>query len=125
MSSAMNKESEVHMGRYKCRNRWWQVCTANVGDGKSEALDMPMDCMLEAMSQVGGQYTVGLEADRYHYQQGGTNASAVDRFRFCDGYLSVVCSEASRVLAAAQAREKARAVSTKGERAMARRGGRL
>ena len=104
MLSAVNKECVVHMGRYKCKNRWWQVCTANVGDGKSEALDIPMECMLEAMHNVGSQYTVGVAADRYHYQQGGTNASAVDRFRFCDGYLSVVCSEASRVLAAAQAK---------------------
>ena len=104
MLSAINKDCEVHMGRYKCKNRWWQVCTANVGDGKSEALDMPMECMMEAMGDVGGQYTVGAKADRFHYQQGGTNASAVDRFRVCDGYLAVVCSEASRILAAGQAR---------------------
>eukprot|EP00959_Pyramimonas_sp_CCMP1952_P294879 6167254-Pyramimonas_sp.AAC.1 len=108
MMSAVNKECEVHMGRYKCRNRWWNVCTANVGDGKSEAVDMPMGCMFEAMGDVGGQCTVGAQANRYHYQQGGTNASAVSRFRFCDGYLAIVCSEASRVLAPGQAKGQVR-----------------
>lgn len=104
MLSAVNKLLVVNMGRYACKNRWWLVCTANIGDGKSEAQQIQRDCMLKTMQNVGSQYTVVDRADRYRYQQGGTNGSAVDRLRSCDGYLGIFCSEAAHVLAPGQAR---------------------
>ena len=39
MLSILDKNFEVDMHSYKCRNRWWYVGTAGSAEGKSPALD--------------------------------------------------------------------------------------
>ena len=41
---------------------------------------------------------VGQHEDRFHYQQSGTTAGAIDKLRTCQGYLTLYCSGAGRCL---------------------------
>ena len=102
VNSVLHKEYAVEMGRWKSKSRHWWVGTANVGEGKSPGMKHFVNAMIEVLEELQPQ-AVGEAADRFHFQQSGTTASAIDKLRSCDAYLAVYCPDAVRCLCPAAA----------------------
>ncbi|MCP4243202.1 MAG: hypothetical protein GY772_21820, partial [bacterium] len=102
INSVFNKKYHVRMGRWMSKSRHWWAGTANVGEGKSPGLKSFVSAMVDVLTANLAQ-AVGYASDRFHYQQSGTTASAVDKLRSCDGYLTICCPDATRCLCPAAA----------------------
>ena len=104
LTSVLNKDAYLQMGRFKTKNRLWSLLVANVGTGKSMTLDVLRKACEESCKDVGGQYTVGFAADGFHYMESSSHATAREKARFCNGYLCLAIADVSRNLDRAQAR---------------------
>ena len=107
LSAMLNKKTYVQLGRFKNKNRLWSLCVANVGEGKSQAIDELRKASETCCREVGSVYTVGLASDGFHFVESTTNATALEKVRFCDGYMCVAMGDASRALDKTAARGKA------------------
>ena len=87
----------MKLGRWKSKSRHWWVGTATVGEGKSVAMKALADDMVAVLTEH-SQFAYGSVDDRWHYQQSGTTAGAVDKLRTCNAYLCVYCPDAGRCL---------------------------
>ena len=103
LHSTLNKHAYVKLGRFKSKSRHWWVGTADVGEGKSVAMKDLVDDLIATLAR-NTAFAVGTSSDRFHYQQSGTTAGAVDKLRTCEGYLTVYCPDAGRCLSAAAAK---------------------
>ncbi len=88
------------MGRWKSKSRHWWVGTAKVGEGKSPGMKHFVNAMVDVLSEC-RPHAVGNKGDRFHFQQSGTTAAAIDKLRCCDAYLAVYCPDAGRCLSPA------------------------
>ena len=89
-------------GRWKTKNRCWTAATADIGQGKSPA----MEPLLEAMKKVLRRrpaFAMGSSVDGFHYQKASTTASAVLKLRQCHGYLTLCSYESGMCLSPALA----------------------
>jgi hypothetical protein len=102
VKSLYNKYFHGRMARWKSKSRHWWVGAANVGEGKSPGMKRFVDLMVEVLA-ANRPHAVGHAADRFHYQQSGTTASAIDKLRTCDAYLCVCCPDATRCICPAAA----------------------
>ena len=102
LNSVFHKSFHVKLGRWKSKNRHWMAATANVGEGKSPGLKAFIALIIEVLSELPDR-AVGVESDRYHYQQGSTSAAAIDKLRACLAYLTMYSPDATRVLCPAAA----------------------
>ena len=102
LHSVLHKHTYVKLGRWKSKSRHWWVGVANVGEGKSEGMKAFTDDMVDALHKHSA-FAVGSADDRYHFQQSGTAAGAIDKLRACAAYLTVYCSDAGRCLSRAAA----------------------
>ena len=102
LNSVFHKSFHVKLGRWKSKNRHWMAATANVGEGKSPGLKAFIALIIEVLSELPDR-AVGVESDRYHYQQGSTSAAAIDKLRACLAYLTMYSHDATRVLCPAAA----------------------
>ncbi|CAE7708139.1 unnamed protein product [Symbiodinium sp. CCMP2592] len=98
VNSLFHRRLCVNLGKFpESRSRYWFSGTGNVGDGKSPAVK-PLVALLDSVLEERSHLCVGTAADRFHYQQSGTTAAAVDKLRHCEGYLTVHADEAGRCL---------------------------
>ena len=98
VNSLFHRRLCVNLGKFpESRSRYWFSGTGNVGDGKSPAVK-PIVALLDSVLEERSHLCVGAAADRFHYQQSGTTAAAVDKLRHCEGYLTVHADEAGRCL---------------------------
>ena len=74
-----HKTYHVKMGRWKSKSRLWWVGTANVGEGKSTGMKHLANIMVQVLTENSTK-----AADRFRFQQSGTKASAIDKFRWCE-----------------------------------------
>jgi len=95
--SVLNKDFVLTMGKWKSKSRHWWNGIANVGEGKSAAMKMFVDDMIEVLKSE-SSLAVGAAEDRFHFQQSGTTAGAIDKLQTCQGYLVMYCSDAGRCL---------------------------
>ena len=58
---------------------------ANIGDGKSPGMKCFVNTMVDVLS-ANMRHAVGYPSDRFHFQQSGTSASAIDKLLNCDGF---------------------------------------
>jgi len=100
--SILHKHSYLLMGRWKSRSRHWWNGVALIGEGKSMSMKAFTDDMVDTLREFSA-FAVGSAEDRFHYQQSGTTASAVDKLRAAEAYLTVYCSDAGRCLSKAAA----------------------
>ena len=96
LTSVLNKDAYLQMGRFKTKNRLWSLLVAVVGTVKSTTLDVLRQACEETCKDVGSQYTVGVAADGFHYMESSSHATAREKARFCDGYLCLTIADASR-----------------------------
>lgn len=66
---------------------------ANVGEGKSTATTRIVALLQDVLAKDPHLWP-GLDAERFHYQQGSTSAFGRDKFRACVGYSTVYSDEA-------------------------------
>lgn len=97
MHSVLHKHTYAKVGRWKSKSRYWWVGVANVGEGKSQGMKALTDDMVAALSKHSA-FAAGHSHDRFHFQQSGTTAAAIDKLRTCCGYLCIYCSDAGRCL---------------------------
>jgi hypothetical protein len=102
INSVLNKTAFVRMGRWKSRSRHWWVGTANVGKGKSPGMKTFVNVMIEVLSRNASK-AVGFAGDRFQFQHSGITASALDKLRASQAYLTIYCPDATRVLCPAVA----------------------
>lgn len=100
--AVLHKHTYVKMGRWKSKSRHWWVGTDNVGEGKSISMKSLVDTMVSALAECSA-HACGVESDRFHVQQYGTTAAAIDKLRSADGYLCIYCPDAGRCLCMAAA----------------------
>ena len=68
-----------------------------------------MKCFVNTMVDVlsaNMRHAVGYPSDRFHFQQSGTSASAIDKLLNCDGFLAICCPDATRCLCPAAATQR-------------------
>ena len=100
--SVLRKELYVQLNGRKTKNRYWTAATADIGQGKSPA----MEPLLEAMKKVLRRhpaFAMGSSVDGFHYQKASTTASAVLKLRQCHGYLTLCSDESGMCLSPALA----------------------
>ena len=102
VNAVFHKTYHVRMARWKSKSRHWWVGTANIGEGKSPGMKHFVNTMIEVL-EANQAHAVGHPGDRFHFQQSGTTASALDKMRSCDAYLAVYCPDATRCLCPAAA----------------------
>ncbi|CAE7248252.1 unnamed protein product [Symbiodinium sp. CCMP2592] len=79
----------VNLGEFpESRSRYWFSGTGNVGDGNSPAVK-PLVALLDSVLEERSHLCVGAAAYRFHYQQSGTTAAAVDKLRLRSGETDV------------------------------------
>ena len=87
LSAMMHKNTYLQLGRFLNKNRMWSLCVANVGEGKSQAIDELRKAADKCCRDAGSAYTVGSASDGFHCLESSTNATALEKVRFCDGYM--------------------------------------
>ena len=107
LSAMMHKNTYLQLGRFRNKNRMWSLCVANVGEGKSQAIDELRKAADKCCRDAGSAYTVGSASDGFHFLESSTNATALEKVRFCDGYMCIAMGDASRALDKAAAKGKA------------------
>ena len=95
MHSVLHKHTYAKIGRWKTKSRHWWAGVANVGEGKSQGMKAFTDDMVDAL-RAHSAFAAGQSHDRFHFQQSGTTAGAIDKLRACNGYLCIYCSDAGR-----------------------------
>ena len=68
-----------------------------------------MKCFVNTMVDVlsaNMRHAVGYPSDRFHFQQSGTSASAIDKLLNCDGFFAICCPDATRCLCPAAATQR-------------------
>ena len=93
INAIFNKEYHVQMGRWNTKSGHWWLGTAIVGECKSPGMKHFINVMVEVLEKH-QHHAVGFTRDRFHFQESGTSASAIDKLRACDGYLTVDCPDA-------------------------------
>ena len=103
VSSILHKELHVRLNaRWNTRNRYWTAATADIGQGKSPAMQPLFDAM-ERVLRRNPSFAVGAANDNFHFQQASTTASAVLKLRQCNGYLTMFSDESGLCLSPALA----------------------
>lgn len=70
-NAVLHKRAHVQLTeRYKTKNRYWTVGTANVAEGKSPAMTPVAEAVERALRQ-NSAFTVGSVGDQFHLQQAG------------------------------------------------------
>ena len=98
-SSILNKDLAVAWGNYSLRQRYWAVITSDPGAGKSPALSLIMECLMEAMKDdaCAGLFA-GYQEDNFHAVNDSTHAAFAARLNRADGYALLASPEASTSL---------------------------
>ena len=103
VGSVLHKELFVHLnGRWKTKNRYWTAATADIGQGKSPAMEPVLDAMKRVLRRH-PSFAVGFANDGFHYQKASATASAVLKLRQCSGYLTLCSDESGMCLSPALA----------------------
>lgn len=97
LHSVLHKSLHVKLGRWASKSRHWMCGTANAGEGKSPAMKPLAQALERAMQRLPAS-AIGEERDRWHFQQSGTTAAAVDKVHDTGGYLCLLADEAGRCL---------------------------
>ena len=94
LSSLHHKNFRTKTRNYETKARFWSMCVAVVGVGKSPGLD-PMLAALKEVMRENPTHCIGKEHDDYHMARGiVSHANSTTKLDDCDGYQFICNGEA-------------------------------